>query len=66
MGVGQTSQRQESCWLQSFKKKEEIPGVEAPRYKARFVAKGYNQVEIVDFNEVFPQVVKYSSVRVLI
>ena len=49
-----------------FKKKEGILGAESVRYKARFVDKGYSQIEGVDFNEVFSQVVKYTSICVLL
>jgi Reverse transcriptase (RNA-dependent DNA polymerase) len=35
------------------------------RYKARFVAKGYNQVEGVDFNDVLSFVVKHTSIWIL-
>ena len=53
-----------SKWV--FKKKEWIPGVEAPRYKASLVAKGFTQVEGIDYNEIFSPVVKHCSIRVLI
>lgn len=36
-------------WL--FKKKQGIPGVERPRHKGRLMAKGYIQVEGVDYHE---------------
>jgi Reverse transcriptase (RNA-dependent DNA polymerase) len=46
-----------------FKKKDDAEGV---RYKVRLAAKGYSQVEGVDFNEVFSPVVKHTSIRVLL
>ncbi|KAG8482688.1 hypothetical protein CXB51_024472 [Gossypium anomalum] len=46
--------------------KEGTPGVEEPRYKARLVAKGYSQIPGVDFTDVFPLIVKHSSIRVLL
>ncbi|KAG8471931.1 hypothetical protein CXB51_036977 [Gossypium anomalum] len=49
-----------------FKKKEGTPGVEEPRYKERLVAKGYSQIPIVDFTDVFSPVVKHSSIRALL
>ncbi|KAG8472188.1 hypothetical protein CXB51_036924 [Gossypium anomalum] len=49
-----------------FKKKEETPGVEEPKYKARLVAKGYSQIPGVDFTDVFSLVVKYSSIQALL
>jgi len=52
-----------SKWV--FKKKEGIPGVEAPRYKERLVAKGFTQLEEIDYNEIFSPVVKHCSIRVL-
>ncbi|KAK2437580.1 secreted RxLR effector protein [Trifolium repens] len=52
-----------SKWV--FKKKDGIPGVEAPRYKTRLVAKGFTQVEGIDYNEIFSLVVKHCSIRVL-
>ena len=48
-----------------FKKKEVSTSTSAPVYKARVVAKGFTQVEGIDFHEVFSPVVKYSSIRTL-
>lgn len=44
-------------WI--YKYKEGIPGVEDPRYKSRLLAKGYTQVEGIDFNEIFALMVKH-------
>jgi hypothetical protein len=49
-----------------FKKRDATPGVEDARYKAWLVAKGYSQVQGVDFNDVFSPAVKHSSIRVLL
>nr|GEZ17803.1 retrovirus-related Pol polyprotein from transposon TNT 1-94 [Tanacetum cinerariifolium] len=49
-----------SCkWL--FKVKDGIPGVESKRYKARYVVRGFDQREGIDFNEVFSLVVRHTS-----
>ena len=54
-----------SCkWV--FKKKYGILGVESARYKVRVVAKGFSQVEGVDYNDIFSPVVKHSSIRLLL
>jgi len=49
-----------------FKKKDGSPGVDATRYKAYLVAKGFSQRKGIDFNGVFSPVVKHSSIRVLL
>ncbi|KAG8474318.1 hypothetical protein CXB51_033774 [Gossypium anomalum] len=53
-------------WDLVFKKKEGTPEVEEPRYKARLVTKGYNQIPRVDFTDVFSPVVKHSSIQALL
>lgn len=54
-----------SCnWI--FKLKEEIPGIEKARFKARLVAREFTQRERVDCNEVFSPVVKHSSIRMIL
>lgn len=51
-------------WI--YKIKEEIPGVEDPRYKSRLVAEGYTQVEGVDYTEIFASVVKHVSIQIML
>nr|GEU67070.1 retrotransposon protein, putative, Ty1-copia subclass [Tanacetum cinerariifolium] len=51
-------------WL--FKMKDGIPGVKINRYKARYVVRGFDQREGIDFNEVFSLVVRHTSIRVLL
>ena len=51
-------------WI--FKRKHGIPGVEPARFKARVVAKGFSQVEGIDYHEVFSPVVKHSSIRLIL
>ncbi|GJV43766.1 retrotransposon protein, putative, ty1-copia subclass [Tanacetum coccineum] len=51
-------------WL--FKIKEGIEGVQKPRYKARLVARGFTQRACIDNNELFSQVVRHISIRVIL
>lgn len=51
-------------WL--YKIKEGAGSESKPRYKARLVARGFTQVEGVDFNEVFSPVVTHTSIRILL
>ncbi|GKB76910.1 retrotransposon protein, putative, ty1-copia subclass, partial [Tanacetum coccineum] len=54
-----------SCtWL--FKIKEGIEGVQKPRYKSRFVARGFTHRTGIDYNEVFSPVVRHISIRVIL
>ena len=36
------------------------------KYKARFVARGFSQVEGIDYDETFASVARYTSIRSLI
>ena len=47
-----------------FKVKVNLHGVGT--YKARLVARGYKQVEGVDYNETFAPVLKYKSLRIIL
>jgi hypothetical protein len=48
-----------------FKKKLNAEG-KVEKYKAQLVAKGYSQVEGIDFGEIFSLVAKLTSIRVLL
>ena len=51
-----------SKWV--YKTKTALPG-QAPRLKARLVARGFQQKAGIDFDEVFAPVVKWSTIRTL-
>jgi hypothetical protein len=52
-----------SKWL--FKKKFNAQG-KVKKYKSQLVAKGYSQVEAIDFGEIFSPVAKLTSIRFLL
>ena len=52
-----------SKWV--FKKKLNAAG-KVEKYKAPLVAKGYSQVEGIDFGEIFSLVAKLASIRFLL
>jgi hypothetical protein len=52
-----------SKWV--FKKKLNAEG-KVEKYKSRLVAKGYSQVEGIDFGEIFSPVAKLTSIRLLL
>jgi hypothetical protein len=47
-----------------FKKKMNVAG-QVEKFKAQLVAKGYSQVEGVEFGDIFSHVAKLNSIRVL-
>ena len=47
-------------WI--YKVKQSLDG-SVEKYKARFVARGFSQVEGIDYEENFAPVVRYSSIR---
>jgi hypothetical protein len=47
-----------------YKLKRDVNG-SVTRYKARIVAKGYNQQYGIDYNETFAPVLKYKSLRII-
>ena len=51
-------------WI--FKKKEGSTKDEPVKFKARLVAIGYTQIEVLDYNEVFSPIIKNTSIRFLL
>ena len=51
-------------WI--YKRKERVPREGGIRFKPRLVAKGFTQLEEVDYNEIYSPVVRHSSIRVLL
>lgn len=49
-----------------FKRKLAIPGVEICRFLAKDVAKGFSQVNGINYHEIFSLVVKLSSIRLML
>nr|GEZ12672.1 retrovirus-related Pol polyprotein from transposon TNT 1-94 [Tanacetum cinerariifolium] len=46
--------------------KEEIKGVQKPRYKARLVARRFTQRASIDYSDVFSLVVQHTSIQVIL
>lgn len=51
-------------WI--FKRKEDLLGIEEPRYKAKLVVKGFTHTGGIDYNEIFSSVVRHSFIRLLL
>lgn len=49
-----------------FKIKQEDSNTENQRYNAKLVTEGFTHIEGVDYNEIFSQVAKYTSIRILL
>ena len=49
-----------SRWI--YKVKQAVDG-SVEKYKARFVARGFSQIEGIDYEETFAPVARYSSIR---
>eukprot|EP00253_Pinus_taeda_P010846 PITA_10846 len=49
-----------STWI--FKVKHAVEGI-IKKYKARFLAKGFSQVDGIDYEETFAPIARYSSIR---
>ena len=52
-----------SRWI--YKVKKDTDG-SVEKYKARFVARGFSQIEGIDYDETFAPVARYSSIRLII
>ena len=52
-----------SRWLYKLK---HVADGSVEKYKARFVARGFSQVEGIDYDETFALVARYTSIRALI
>ena len=52
----------QNTWV--YRLKEEYGGKK--RYKARLVVKGFAQKKGIDFDEIFPHVVKMTSIRTIL
>lgn len=48
-----------------LKKKPSIPGVNNERFKTRFTAKGFSQVEGLEYKEIFSLAMKHVSIRLI-
>ena len=52
-----------SRWI--YKVKKVVDG-SVEKYKARFVAQGFSQIEGIDYEETFAPVTQYSSIRTIL
>lgn len=55
-----------SKWIYKVKEEQKPGGSLRIRYKARMVARGFSQVEGVDYTETFGRVLKFMSICVLL
>ena len=52
-----------SRWI--YKVKQAVDG-SVEKYKARFVARGFSQIEGIDYEETFSPVITYSSIQMIL